>query len=103
MTEPETTEPDATATEPQTTNPDALETAALERAESDAAAEAAAVAPPEPDALDGSTGIEDPLTTNDYTVAFSPRQVAVGLAIVAGLVAVVAARRRRGKRTDRND
>ena len=32
----------------------------------------------------------------EYTVAFSPRQVAVGLAIVAGLVAI-ALRHRRGR------
>ena len=42
-------------------------------------------------------GEVDPPTSADYTVAFSPGQVAVGLAIVAGLVAIVAARRRRGR------
>jgi hypothetical protein len=31
----------------------------------------------------------------DYSVAFSPRQVAVGFAIVAGLVAIALSRRRR--------
>ena len=91
MTDPETTDPETTGLE--ATEPDALE-----RAESEAAAEAAAVVPPEPDALDGTGASDDALTSNDYSVAFSPRQVAVGLAIVAGLVAVVAARRRR-KRT----
>jgi hypothetical protein len=30
----------------------------------------------------------------EYSVAFSPRQVAVGLAIVAGLIAIVLRRRR---------
>ena len=92
------------------TEPETTETEALERAESDAAAEAAAVAPPAPDAPDAPDAREAPdapdapdhgddaLTSNDYSVAFSPRQVAVGLAIVAGLVAVAAARRHR-KRT----
>lgn len=41
---------------------------------------------------DGSTP-----TVNEYTVAFSPRNVAVGLAIVAGLVGLLVRRRRRGK------
>ena len=90
-------------TEPETTGNPATETDVLERAESDAAAEAAAAPPPaQPaaDSLDGTAGDEDALTSNDYSVAFSPRQLAVGMAIVAGLVAVVAARRRHRKRTD---
>ena len=37
----------------------------------------------------------EPLTSADYSVAFSPRNVAIGLAIVAGLVALAAGRRRR--------
>jgi hypothetical protein len=40
------------------------------------------------DELDGPT-------SNDYSIAFSPRNVAVGLAIVAGLVAFAARRHRR--------
>jgi len=76
---------------------------ALARAETDAAAEAEAAeaeageapaVPGEPPAQDATDELDDVLTSNDYTVAFSPRQVAVGLAIVAGLIAVVAARRR---------
>lgn len=70
---------------------------ALERAERDAEAEAEAAADAAADrqALADNDELDDPLTSNDYTVAFSPRQVAVGLAIVAGLVALVAARRKR--------
>jgi hypothetical protein len=94
MTDPEMADdrptPDASAT------PDS---AALARAESDAAAEAAAGVPAEPDATTVTDGLDAGLTSNDYTVAFSPRQVAVGLAIVAGLVAVVAARRRGRRHT----
>jgi hypothetical protein len=96
MTEPETTEP-------ETTEVATAETAALEQAESDAAAEAAAESPaPAPPAAPADDPDDDALTSNEYSVAFSPRQVAVGLAIVAGLVAVVAARRRRSK-TPRED
>jgi hypothetical protein len=40
---------------------------------------------------------DDTPTANEYSVAFSPRQVAVGLAIVAGLVGLLV-RRRRSKR-----
>jgi hypothetical protein len=36
----------------------------------------------------------------DYSVAFSPRQVAVGFAIVAGLVALAVTRRRQRNRPD---
>lgn len=39
--------------------------------------------------------VEDTPTSADYSTAFSPRNVAVGLAIVAGLVAFAASRRRR--------
>ncbi len=44
--------------------------------------------------------LDDGLSSADYSVAFSPRQVVVGLAIMAGLVAVVAARRRGRRRSD---
>ncbi len=59
-------------------------------ADSDAAVDAAAAG--DNDELEG-------LSSADYTVAFSPRQVAVGLAIVAGLVAVLAGRRRGRRRS----
>jgi hypothetical protein len=36
-----------------------------------------------------------PLSNTDYSVAFSPRNLAIGLAIVAGLVALAARRGRR--------
>jgi hypothetical protein len=36
-----------------------------------------------------------PLTNADYSVAFSPRNLAIGFVIVAGLVALAARRRRR--------
>ena len=39
----------------------------------------------------------------EYTVAFSPRQVAVGFAVVAGLVAIALSRRRRRGRTPADD
>jgi hypothetical protein len=42
---------------------------------------------------------DDP-TSAEYSVAFTPRNVAVGLAIVAGLVAFALSRRRRGGRPD---
>ncbi|MBA2720372.1 MAG: hypothetical protein H0U52_14205 [Chloroflexi bacterium] len=40
---------------------------------------------------------DDIPTPNEYSVAFSPRNVAVGLAIVAGLVGLLVRRRRGGK------
>lgn len=40
---------------------------------------------------------DDVPTANEYSVAFSPQQVAVGLAIVAGLVGLIVRRRRRTK------
>jgi hypothetical protein len=40
---------------------------------------------------------DDIPTANEYSVAFSPRNVAVGLAIVAGLVGLVVRSRRRRK------
>ena len=74
----------------------------LEQGGSEAAAEEAptGATPNETERLvaaaDGDGGdVGGALTSNDYTVAFSPRQVAVGLAIVAGLVALAASRRRR--------
>ena len=42
-------------------------------------------------------------TSAEYSVAFSPRQVAVGLAIVAGIVALAAARRRGRGGRDQTD
>jgi hypothetical protein len=77
--------------------------AALERAERDAEAEAEAAADAAADrqALADNDELDDTLSSNDYTVAFSPKQVAVGLAIVAGLVALAARRHRDpGRRSD---
>jgi hypothetical protein len=68
----------------------------MSQAERDAADEARADA-----AADREEAIangEDP-TSAEYTVAFTPRNVAVGLAIVAGLVAFAVSRRRR-RRSD---
>ena len=65
---------------------------ALVRAETEAAAEAAAVAP-EVDQSPG--GIDEPVTSTEYSVAFSPKQVAAGFAVVAGLIGLLFARRRR--------
>ena len=72
----------------------------LQRAERDAASEAEAAADAVVDRQALADNDEDDLpTANEYSIAFSPRNVAVGLAIVAGLVAF-AARRRRGRRED---
>jgi hypothetical protein len=60
---------------------------------------AAADGAPKPDEVDDA--FRDTPTSADYSTAFSPRNVAVGLAIVAGLVAFVASRRR--KRSGRED
>jgi hypothetical protein len=51
---------------------------------------------PAPAAADEGAGAANPPlpSSADYTVAFSPRQVAVGLAIVAGLVAIAIGRHR---------
>ena len=48
---------------------------------------------------------DDPSTPSsaEYTVAFSPRQVAVGFAIVAGLVAIAIRHRRRRDRKPADD
>lgn len=66
------------------------DTEALEQAESDAAADAAV----DRQALLDNDEDESP-TANEYSIAFTPRNVAVGLAIVAGLVALAASRHRR--------
>ena len=50
-------------------------------------------------ALDNDESDPGP-TSAEYSVAFTPRNVAVGLAIVAGLVAFVARRRRRRRTED---
>jgi hypothetical protein len=58
-------------------------------------------------AADGDDGeVDEPSGSSapssaEYSVAFSPRQVAVGFAIVAGLVAIVL--RRRGRKARRDD
>jgi hypothetical protein len=55
-----------------------------------------------PDAAGGAAHDEEPgsegPSSAEYSIAFSPRNVAVGLAIVAGLVAIAARRHRRGRR-----
>ena len=66
-----------------------------------AAAESAADAAADAQAAIDNDELDAP-TSAEYSVAFSPRQVAVGLAIVAGFVALVAARRRR-RGGDRRD
>jgi hypothetical protein len=81
----------------------------LARAESEAAADAAADAAEDAQALidndeapdPANLDAEAPLTAADYTVAFSPRNVAIGLAIVAGVVAFAVSRRRRSGSRDR--
>jgi hypothetical protein len=65
--------------------------AADEAAVADAAAVVDSVAPDDTDDSGSPSSAE-------YTVAFSPRQVAVGFAIVAGLVAIAISRRRRGRK-----
>jgi hypothetical protein len=76
----------------------------LDRAERDAEseAEAAADAAADRQALLDNDEVDDRLTTNDYSLAFTPRNVAVGFAIVAGLVAFAASRRRRRGRANRD-
>ena len=64
----------------------------LSQAERDAADEARADAAA--DLEEAIVNGEDP-TSAEYSVAFTPRNVAVGLAIVAGLVAFAVSRRRR--------
>ena len=61
-----------------------------------------AVGPGRPDASRGAgptdpreeTGPGHPLTSAEYSVAFSPRNLAIGLGIVAGVVAFLVSRRR---------
>jgi hypothetical protein len=48
-------------------------------------------------------GERAPLTSAEYSIAFSPRNVAIGLAIVAGVIALAARRRRRGRRSDADE
>ena len=43
------------------------------------------------------TGPGRPLTSAEYSVAFSPRNLAIGLGIVAGVVAFLVSRRRSGR------
>jgi hypothetical protein len=76
----------------------------LEQAERDAEseAEAAADAAVDRQALLDNDEDEGP-TANEYSIAFSPRNVAVGLAIVAGLVAFAARRHRRKRGAGRRD
>ena len=69
-------------------------------AEEPAVAPTETVAAAEPDISAAATaepdaGAPSSPSSAEYTVAFSPRQVAVGLAIVAGLVAIALRRRRR--------
>ena len=73
----------------------------LDRAERDAAAEAEAAADAAIDrqALVDNDELDDGPSSAEYSVAFTPRNLAVGLAIVAGLVAFAASRRRRRRRT----
>jgi len=48
-----------------------------------------------------STDAEDSRPSSaDYSLAFTPRQAAVGFAIVAGLIAFALGRRRRRRRSD---
>jgi RecA/RadA recombinase len=63
-------------------------------AETDAAIEAAALA------QEAGDDDADGPSSADYSVAFTPRNVAVGLAIVAGVVAFAVSRRRRARRGD---
>ncbi len=69
----------------------------LTQAERDAAAEARADAAA--DLEEAIANGEDP-SSAEYSVAFTPRNLAVGLAIVAGLVAFAASRRRRRRGSD---
>ena len=68
--------------------------AGADAAEGVVAADAAVVGSAAPDDTRDSASP----SSAEYTVAFSPRQVAVGFAIVAGLVAIAISRRRRGRK-----
>ena len=85
------------------TKPKPTDTEALEHTESDAAPEAAAITPAEPELPGATAEIDDRPTSAEYSIAFSPRNVAVGLAIVAGLVAIAASRHRRKRGAGRED
>jgi hypothetical protein len=89
------------------TEPDPSDTEGIEAADRAAldGADVGAVAPAEPAVpvtTDDAGEIDSGPTSADYSIAFSPRNVAVGLAIVAGLVAFVASRHRK-RRADRED
>jgi len=80
------------------------DSAVAEAAEADAAIEAAATIAAAGEAQPATDdALDEGLTSADYSTAFSPRNVAVGLAIVAGLVAFAARRRRRRGRARRED
>jgi hypothetical protein len=59
--------------------------------------------PEEPVAADAGTDAPTSPSSAEYSVAFSPRQVAVGLAIVAGLVAIAFRHRRSRDRRSADD
>ncbi|HEY3165065.1 MAG TPA: hypothetical protein VGJ71_11935 [Candidatus Limnocylindrales bacterium] len=67
----------------------------LDRAEAEAAADAAV---DRQALIDNDEPAADTPSAAEYSVAFTPRNLAVGLAIVAGLVAFAASRRRRRAR-----
>jgi hypothetical protein len=60
-------------------------------------------ATPGPVATDAEAGAPTSPSSAEYSVAFSPRQVAVGLAIVAGLVAIAFRHRRSRDRRSADD
>jgi hypothetical protein len=65
--------------------------------------DAAAAPVDEGAAAEPDAGAPSSPSSAEYTVAFSPRQVAVGFAIVAGLVAIAFRHRRRRDRTPADD
>jgi hypothetical protein len=73
----------------------ALEPADERAAGADGADEADEADADEVDEANADDAFDQTPTSADYSTAFSPRNVAVGLAIIAGLVAFVASRRRR--------
>jgi hypothetical protein len=75
---------------------------AEERAEGADGADADGADADEADEANAADAFDQTPTSADYSTAFSPRNVAVGLAIIAGLVAFVASRRRR-KQSRRED
>jgi hypothetical protein len=70
--------------------------AGFDQAEREAAAEAR-----EESGLPAAEDRATTLSSAEYSTAFTPRNVAVGLAIVAGLVAFAASRHRRRRPEDR--